>query len=367
MFFLNFSLLNNRSIVCSAISSIMNRFVKINKQKVSHKFIGNLDVFNSIAEYIDTNITFCVCGPPGCGKSHMVKMLLNDKESIETTTLTDTECHIIIDDVKIDKSILEEVKKFGKLSKLSTILITQDSSGIDFCPIVQVPKATPEDMLKIANKGVEHLNLAILCDGNIRNFLNALEFKTLPDNFTEPKELIKDLFCERFQSQATDPWDLLSKGVTDHGYMWSIVHENATDSPNWDHTMAEAMSLADIYDGVLFSGNWDFMRYFTLEAFITPSLKIDHTLDRTSMRAGSCWTKFNNQKMRKKKVLAMGIDIDRIHAIKEMCRLKSDGYLETLKYYNLTRQDLDIINHLALTNKIKTKDMTVLKKQIQNM
>ena len=168
----------------------MNRFVKINKQKVSHKFIGDLDVFNSIAEHIDSNRTFCVCGPSGCGKSHMVNMLLNAKESIEATTWIDTECHIVIDEIRIDKNVLEEIKKFGKLS---TILITQDSSGIDFCPIVNVPKATPFDMIKIAGKGSDHLNLAILCDGNIRNFLNALEFKILPDNFTEPKELVKNL------------------------------------------------------------------------------------------------------------------------------------------------------------------------------
>lgn len=345
----------------------MNRFVKINKQKVSYNFIGDLDVFNSIAEHIDSNITFCVCGPPGCGKSHMINMLLNDKESIEATTWTDTECHIVIDEFRIDKNIIEELKKFGKFSRLSTILITQDSSGIDFCPIINVPKATPNDMLKIANKGAEHLNLAILCDGNIRNFLNALEFKTLPDNFTEPKELVNTLFCEQFQSQSTDPWSLLSKGVSDHGYMWSIVHENVMDSPNWDHDVAESMSLADIYDGVLFSGNWDFMKYFTLEAFIRPSIKINHTLDRSNMRAGSSWTKFNNQKMRKKRVRNMELDIDRIHAIKEMCRLKSDGYLETLKHYNITRQDLDIINHLALTKKIKTKDLASLKKQVQDM
>tara|TARA_B110000285_G_scaffold73546_1_gene84830 strand:+ start:799 stop:1884 length:1086 start_codon:yes stop_codon:yes gene_type:complete len=345
----------------------MNRFVKITKQKVSQKFIGDLDVFNSIAEYIDSNIAFCVCGPPGCGKSHMVNMLLSGKETIEATTWTETECHIVIDETRIDKNILEEVKKFGKLSRLSTILITQDSSGIDFCPIVNVPKATPADMIKIAGKGSEQLNLAILCDGNIRNFLNALEFKTLPDNFTEPKELVKNLLCGQLQSQESDPWSLLSRGISDHGYMWSIVHENAIDSPNWDHNTAEAMSLADIYDGVLFSGNWDFMRYFTLEAFIHPSLQINHTLVRSKMRAGSSWTKFNNQKMRKKKVQNMDLEIDRIHTIKEMCLLKSDGYLETLKHYNITRQDLDIINHLALTRKIKPKDLTNLKKQIQDM
>ena len=288
----------------------------------------------------------------------MVNMLLNDKESIETTTWADTECHIVVDEVRIAKNVLEEIQRFRKFP---TIFITQDSSGIDFCPIVNVPKATPEDMIKIAGKGPEHLNLAILCDGNIRNFLNALEFKTLPDNFMEPNELVKNLLCGQ---QARGPWPLLSKGISDHGYMWSIVHENAVDSPNWDHTIAEAMSLADVYDGVLFSGNWDFMMYFSLEAFIHPSLKINHTLDRSRMRAGSSWTRFNNQKMRRKKVQNMGLDIDRIHTIKEMCRLKTDGHLETLRHYNINRQDLDVINHLALTRKIKTKDLTALKKQI---
>ena len=339
----------------------MNRFVKINRQKVSHRFIGDLDVFNSIAEHIESNTTFCVCGPPGCGKSHMVDMLLNDRESIRATTWIDTDCHVVIDEIRIDKGILEDIKRSGRHS---IILITQDSSGIDFCPIVNVPKATPEDMLKIAGKGSEHLNLAIMCNGNIRNFLNALEFKTLPDNFTEPKEIVNSLLCRQPQPQETDPWSLLSRGITDHGYMWSMVHENVLDSPNWDHTVADAMSLADIYDGVLFSGNWDFMNYFTLEGFVRPSLKINHTLERSEMRAGSSWTKFNNQKMRKKKVRNMDLDIDRIHTIKEMCRLKTDGHLETLKHYNITRQDLDIINHLALTRKIKTKDLTALKKQI---
>ena len=151
----------------------MNRFVTINKQKVSHKFIGDLDVLNSIAEHIDSNTTFCVCGPPGVGKTYMVHMLLNGKEWITTRGL-ESYTHVVIDEVSIDKNILEEIKKFGKLSKLSTILVTQNSSEIDFCPIINVPKATADDMLKIANKGQEFLNLAILCDGNIRNFLNAL-------------------------------------------------------------------------------------------------------------------------------------------------------------------------------------------------
>ena len=306
----------------------MNRFVKIVKQKVSQKFIGNVDVFNLIAEHIDSNITFCVCGPPGVGKTHMVNMLLNDKEWIETTKLTESECHIVIDENKIDKNILEEIKKFGKLSKLSTILITQDSSNIDFCPIINVPKASVEYMLKIANSN--NIELAQLCDGNIRNFLNSLEFKTLPDNFKEPKELVYELFCKQ-HNQDIEPWSILSTSISDHGYMWSIIHENSIDSPNWNHTIADSMSLADVYDSALFSGNWDFMNYFVTEAIVRPSLQIEHTLDKSKMRAGSSWTKFNNYKMRRKKVQNMHLDIDSLHTIKELCRLKSDGYFDILK------------------------------------
>ena len=337
----------------------MNRFVTINKQKVSRNFIGDLDVFNTIAEHIDSNTSFCVCGPPGVGKTYMVHMLLNGKEWITTREL-ESYTHVVIDEVSIDKNILEEIKKFGKLSKLSTILVTQNSSEIDFCPIINVPKATTDVMLKIANKSQEFLNLAILCDGNIRNFLNALEFNCVPDNFAEPKQIVKGLLSP----SDSEPWALLSKGITDHGYMWSIVHENSIDSPNWDHRIADSMSLTDIYDGLIFAGNWDFMRYFTLEAFIKPALQIDHTLDASKMRAGSSWTKYNNQKMRIKKVWNMGLDIDRIHTIKEMCRVKSENHLQILKHYNITRQDLDIINHLALVNKITTRDLSNLKKRV---
>ena len=343
----------------------MNRFVTITKQKVSRNFIGDLDVFNTIADYIDSNTTFCVCGPSGVGKTHMVKMLLNDKEWVAMET--DSHAHVVIDEVSIEKEVLERIKRLGRLSKLSTILITQDSSDIDFCPVINVPKATTANMLKIAGKGQEYVHLATLCDGNIRNFLNALQFECIPDNFLEPKQIVKGLLgsVQPLAVDSGDPWSLLSKGISDHGYMWSIVHENAIDSPNWDHTIADSMSLADVYDQLIFSGNWDFMCYFALEAFIKPALQVDHTLDASRMRAGSSWTKYNNQKMRIKKVKGMRLDIDRIHTIKEMCRVKTEGHIETLKHYNITRQDLDTINHLALVNTIKTRELSRLKKEIE--
>jgi hypothetical protein len=337
----------------------MNRFVKITKQNVSKNFIGNLDVFNQIADHIDSNQTFCVCGPPGVGKTHMVEMLLNDKEWVTEPSL-DSYCHVVIDSNSIDKNIIEDVKKYGKLSKLSTILITQDVTNIDFCPIVQVPKAEVSDMLKIAKKDETFLKLATMCDGNIRNFLNALEFNAIPDNFAKPKQVVKDLLS----SSSFDPWTLLSKGVADHGYMWSMIHENSIQSKNWDYRVADSMSLADVYDGLIFTGNWDFMNYFTLEAFVAPSLQIDHSINVSTIKAGSSWTKYNNQKMRIKKVKNMNLDIDRIHTIKEICRVKSDNHLDILKHYKINRQDLDIINHLALTNKIKTRDLTTLKKKV---
>ena len=60
----------------------------------------------------------------------------------------------------------------------------------------------------------------------------------------------------------------------------------------------------------------------------------------------------------------MGLTVDRINTIKELCRHKSENYLEVLKSYNLCKQDIDVINHIALINKIKTKDLTAIKKQI---
>ena len=70
--------------------------------------------------------------------------------------------------------------------------------------------------------------------------------------------------------------------------------------------------------------------------------------------------------MRKKKYIdgltKRGLDIDRLHTIKELCRMNVDGHVDTAKSYGMMRQDFDVMNHFALNDKIKPRVLTNLKK-----
>ncbi len=70
--------------------------------------------------------------------------------------------------------------------------------------------------------------------------------------------------------------------------------------------------------------------------------------------------------MRKKKYVdcltKRSLDIDRLHTIKELCRMDAEGRVDVAKSYGMIRQDFDVMNHFALKHKIKPRDLTNLKK-----
>ena len=345
----------------------MNRIVKIHRQKSRLDFVGDIDLLNSIANLIDERLTICVYGPSGVGKTHMVNVILNDAEVIHIQSMADlatldSECHIVIDCPALPKDILDALETHEKLSKLSTIIISQTPQGPTKCEYIEVPKPSSDIMLKICKKGENFRSLAERCDGNIRDFINCTEFTFHKDNYFEPMEYVKDLFCK---TRDRSPCDSLGSHVTDHGYMLGLVHENAIDSPLWDYKTADDIALADVYDTHVFKGNWDFMVYLALHGFTRPSSFLKHTLE-PKLRPGSAWTTFNNYKMRHKKYVdglnKRGLDRDRLHTIKELCRTKAEGHIEVAKSYSVIRQDFDVMNHFALVNKIKPRELSNLKK-----
>ena len=63
----------------------------------------------------------------------------------------------------------------------------------------------------------------------------------------------------------------------------------------------------------------------------------------------------------KKSVSGLGVE--------ELCLLKKyaeNGIIEPLLSYNITPQDFDVINHLAVGNSLKSKDVTRIKKLLKN-
>ena len=94
---------------------------------------------------------------------------------------------------------------------------------------------------------------------------------------------------------------------------------------------------------------------------------INHTI-KAPLRSGSAWTKFGNYKMRHLKYMSMSkrsnykLDIDTVMLIKLYCQTDKQKALEIFREYNLNSSDLDVINHLAIINKLKPKEVQSLKK-----
>jgi hypothetical protein len=131
-----------------------------------------------------------------------------------------------------------------------------------------------------------------------------------------------------------------------------------------------AFSLADVIDNHIYQfGNWNLMPYFVLHALTIPKSSLGEPLEKDKLRPGSCWTKLGNYKMRKQKFHDIRIKSRTGLGIEELCLLKKyaeNGDLEPLLEYKITPQDFDVINHLAVGNGLKSKDVTRVKKALKN-
>ena len=111
------------------------------------------------------------------------------------------------------------------------------------------------------------------------------------------------------------------------------------------------------------------MPYFVLHALTIPKSTLGEPLDKDKIRPGSCWTKLGNYKMRKQKFSEIhkksrtGLGIEELGLLKKYAE---NGDLEPLLEYKITPQDFDVINHLAVGNGLKSKDVTRVKKALKN-
>jgi hypothetical protein len=111
------------------------------------------------------------------------------------------------------------------------------------------------------------------------------------------------------------------------------------------------------------------MPYFVLHSLTVPKASLGESLQKDKIRPGSCWTKFGNYKMRKQKYEEIRKKSRMGLSIEELCLLKKyaeSGDLEPMFEYKITPQDFDVINHLAVGNGLKPRDVTRVKKALKN-
>lgn len=350
----------------------MDRFIVV-KQKKNENFTGREDLLNTLRYFIESNSMICVYGNSGVGKTCIVQKALEGTSFIHYSPdvaerIRGTSIHVVIDETDIPEE--------RPLSKGACIVISKKIvEGFDcvYIPPLEKKNLIELGMRQFPDLDIEFINRqAELFNGNIRSFLFSLDkFEVCSISSNTQKEFMYELLCKNGNE---DPRKYIGSTITEHGFSWGIVHENYTDSQNsieWCAMIANYMSLAAIEDDRIYH-NFSSTSIFSLLGIVIPAIEINHTLERSLLRPGSSWTKFNNFKMRYNRYQTLTnrksrvtMDVDSLMVIYQHCKLDPIGSIELLKAYGFEAADVDMMNHLSLINKIKPRVLQNIKKQLR--
>ena len=357
----------------------MDSFIKIVEQK-KDPIVATIHTkqIELIRKYISERKNVFICGAPGVGKTYILRAVLQGLNHVELQSehmkskslflpfIKPSTKHVFIEDYDpIFKPIIEQVSDGDRISRGSLLVTTTNMCMYPKFETVFIPRHKPEVLMTLTDEtGHKVRDAATRSEGNIRNFFTYLEGYDEMDNFKSPKEFITEVLTDPNPIQIRD-------NISEHGHMWDIFQENYLDSDGVNLTRtSRSFSDADMYDTHMYSyGNWHLMPYFVLHALTIPKNALGEPLEKDKIRPGSCWTKFGNYKMRKqkfeeiKKKSRMGLGTE------ELCLLKKyaeNGDLDPLLEYKITPQDFDVMNHLAVGNGLKSRDVTRVKKALKH-
>lgn len=374
-----FRTISNNWLDISSYSVDMDAFVKVKKQK-------NIDIFGrevvskTIRNIIDNNETLCIYGQIGVGKTFIIKQLLKGEIYVDFDYKTNLEllemsnCHVIIDNIDTEGLLWKQISEKKKLSKGSTIIITNSIKNVDFCDCIHIEPLSNKLQIELVSKeypSVVNHEFVLSCihraRGNLRDLLLYVQNSDDKDIFMSPKDYVHKLLTEKGSYS-------IGENVEDHGFSWGVVHENYIDAKNINHeSIIHDLSLADVYDSKIYGGDWNLLPYFCHHGVIKPCIEIGGALNKECIRPGSSWTKFNNHKMRLSKMTGIknrsksGIGVDEMCLLRDICLQDQDKAVEIMVSYGMLPQDIDVMNHITLLKKIKPKAVQSLKKKLKNV
>jgi len=358
----------------------MDSFIKIVEQKKDQTVTTiHTKQINLIRNYIENGKNVFICGSPGVGKSYILKAVLEGYSHVELQSehlkskclflpfIKPSKKHVFIEDYDpVFKPIIERVSDGDSLTRGSLIVTMTNMCMYPNFETVFIPKHKPEVIMTLVDdRGPNVETAAGMCKGNIHNFFTYLDGYDEVDIFKTPKEFIAEVLSDPVPIEIRD-------SISEHGHIWDIFQENYLDSKGVN-TVATSTSFsdADFYDTHIYSfGNWNLMPYFVLHALTIPKKKLGEPLIKDKIRPGSCWTKLGNYKMRKQKYQEIRKKSRMGLGVEELCLLKNyaeKGHLSNLIEYKISPQDFDVINHLAVGNGLKSRDVTRVKKALKNV
>jgi len=349
----------------SVSSGSMDRFIKKPAQKFTHEFTS-------------FGPAVCVLGKSGIGKTWTVHNtldpcieltadILNSKQSTLSflEKIRGTDIPVILDEYETVQDLVGIREITGPPTNGLFVVVSQVPVKFDFeIHTYHFPVPDEETIRRI----VPEVSDEVLkkCKGDLRYVLQSLTFESdEKDEFQGAREFIESLVS---RNSDVNPVRYIGHPVHEPGNVTAILHENYTDSRTCKPAeIMESLSEAMIFESEIYRGNWDLYPYYNFLGCIQPAVQIGHAL-KLPLRPGSVWTKHQSACARAKRLEALSqrvqgkrLTMDEILLLHTYAQ---KGDIDVLKEYELKSQDLDVMNHLSLNNKIKPKDLAALKKSL---
>jgi len=349
----------------SVSSGSMDRYLKKTRDNFEHEF----------AKF---GPAVCVLGKTGIGKTwtvhnaldpciELTAEILSSKQS--TLSFLDkirgTDIPVILDEYETVQDLVGLRELTGPPTNGLFVVVSQVPVKFDFeIHTYHFPVPSEEDIRRIV-PGVSDEVLK-KCRGDMRYAIQSLTIQSdEKDEFQGARDFIESLVLK---TSNVNPVDYIGHSVHEPGNITAILHENYPDSRLCRPAeIMESLSEAMIFESKIYTGNWDLYPYYNFLGCVQPAVQIGHAL-RPPLRPGSVWTKHQSACARAKRLEALAqrvpgkrLSMDEILLLHTYAQ---KGDVAVLKEHGLTTQDLDVLNHLSPTRKIKPKDLAALKKSL---
>ena len=349
----------------SVSSGSMDRYLKKTRDNFEH-------------EFTKFGPAVCVLGKTGIGKTwtvhnaldpciELTAEILSSKQS--TLSFLDkirgTDIPVILDEYETVQDLVGLRELTGPPTNGLFVVVSQVPVKFDFeIHTYHFPVPSEEDIRRIV-PGVSDEVLK-KCRGDMRYAIQSLTIQSdEKDEFQGARDFIESLVLK---TSNVNPVDYIGHSVHEPGNITAILHENYPDSRMCKPAeIMESLSEAMIFESKIYTGNWDMYPYYNFLGCVQPAVQIGHAL-RPPLRPGSVWTKHQSACARAKRLEALSqrvqgkrLSMDEILLLHTYAQ---KGDVDVLKEYKLLPQDLDVLNHLSPTRKIKPKDLAALKKSL---
>lgn len=359
----------------------MDAFVKILPQKKDPTPTLHTKEIQRLEECVKKGLNVFLCGSSGVGKTFILEKVLNNSNSIEIHSelfqrkstfldlIGETSFHIFIDGYDVNvyghRQLMERIN--SKKEPLTTGSVVFVSNSVHIIPgfeLIVVPKRTADEIASLEAGNPRSRLAADKCNGNIRDFYHYINKSDEKDVFKTSKDILIEVLCRRGSFN-------ISQTIHERGHVIDVIHGNYLRSKGSNvEVISESLSLADVYDADIYKGEWERVPYYTASGIAVPKYYLGELLKPEEIQPGSTWTKYGNYKMRLQKIQNIQhrnttkIGIEELQILREYAKV---GDFEKCLKYKLEPGDFDVMNHLALHNKMKTSEVMKVKKKMINV